>query len=120
MKVKSNELDLFEILKDWTNVSETTKKEILREHTQCVSLSRQVVGASSSYNTNMRSLTMMLFSSLALVLLGVENKTIVLLIVGMQFVKTLFSKLLELNVNTALEVAKNNFIQLLKRKSMYL
>ena len=116
MKADSNELNLFEI--DWTSIPENIKNEILREHIHCVSLSRRAVGATGAYVANMRSLIMMLFLSLALVLQGAENRTIVLTIVSLQFAKTFFSRLFEANLLTALEIAKKDFIQFLKRKSL--
>lgn len=116
MKTESGELNLFEV--DWTNVPEGTKEEILKEHIHCITLSRRTVGATGSYIANIRSLMMMLFVSLALSLQGAENRTIVLTIVSLQFAKTLFARLFEANLSTALEEARNNFTKFLKRKSL--
>lgn len=116
MKADSGELDLFDI--DWTSVPEHTKEEILKGHINCITLARRTVGATGSYIANVRSLMMMLFISLALSLQGAENRTIVLTIVSLQFAKTLFARLFEANLNTALEDARKDFTKFLKRKSL--
>jgi len=117
METDSDELNLFEL--DWTNIPEKTKEEILKEHIQCVSLSRRAVSATGSYVANMRTLFMMLIVSLLMVVNGAENRAVVLTIVSLQFIKTLFSRLFEANLTLALNIAKKDFIQFLKRKSIF-
>jgi len=50
---------------------------------------------------------------------GAENRAVVLTIVSLQFIKTLFSRLFEANLTLALNIAKKDFIQFLKRKSIF-
>jgi len=114
MKSDSNDLDLLEL--DWENISSELKEEILKEHIQYIALSRKVIGAAGSYVANMRTLILMLLVSFILVLQGAENRTIVLTIISLQFLKTLFSRLFEANLNAAHVESQKNFIKFLKKK----
>lgn len=117
MKSQLEEPNLFEL--DWASMPESIKSKVLNEYIRYTSLSRRIIGVTGSYKANLRSLMIMLFISLALTLNGAENRTIVLAIVSLQFLKTLFTRIFEANLHATLDLANKNFIDFLNRTLRY-
>lgn len=109
--------DIYDV--NWSTIPQKEKKEIIDQHVRYIKLSRSVVGATSSYIANIRSLFLLLFSAMIMALIGIDNKSIVLGILFMQFLKTIITRLFEVNLVNLLEVAKTetmNFITNTLRK----
>jgi hypothetical protein len=101
------EVNLFEI--NWPNISPKVRKEILDQHIRYVNLSRKTVNAGGAYTANLRSLVVMLIASLAMAIFGIENRTIVLTLMGIQFSKTLAARLFEVTLHDATDIAQKDF-----------
>ena len=108
------ETELFEV--NWTNVSPTLKEKIFKEYIRCANLSIKSTTASGSYSANIRTLLIMLSLSFTLALQDIENKSIILTIIGFQFFKTLVSKLFEAEMRALMNNSKKDFYNLLKIK----
>lgn len=108
------EASLFDI--DWTSIEDAEKIEILMEHFKFVDLSRQSVRVSGGANSNIRSLLFSMIIALVMGLNDVDNKTIVITILGMLFVRTVFSKLLEFGMRLKIESAKRDLAQFMAKK----
>jgi hypothetical protein len=108
------EFDIFEL--DWASFSERDKDDIIKEHINYVILSRRVVEANGAYLANIRSLILLLFTAFVMALFKVDNRTIALTIMGLQFVKTLLSRLVEANVLEVSRLAKENLSNFLSKK----
>jgi hypothetical protein len=111
------ETDLLEL--DWENISEKEKKQIIYEYSRYVNLEKRTISAAGSYVANIRSLVTMLLASLIMALQGFENRTIALTIVGFQFIKTIFSRLMESYLRDLFQTTKQEFITFIKRKSSF-
>lgn len=114
MNPDSIDSNLFEI--DWTNTSPRVKKEVLEYHVHRTDVSRRADEATGAYIANFRTLAMLLLVSLGMSLYGAENRSILLTVTSLQFIKTLMSKLFEASMLTALDIAKKDFSKFLKRK----
>lgn len=108
------DINLYEL--DWKNLSPELKKEILEYRVHCTNVSRRAVEAQGAYVANFRTLSTILIVSMAMSLYGSDNRTIVLTIASIQFAKTLLSKLFEASMFSAVEIAKKDFSNFLKRK----
>ncbi len=100
----------------WSSLSEKDKNDIINEHANYISLSRRVGEVGASYSSNIISLMLLLFATLVMSLLGIDNRMIVLMIVSIQFVKTLLSKLVETSVINASKIARENLFEFLAKK----
>jgi len=96
--------DVYDI--NWSNVPQKEKKEIIDQHIRYIKLSRSVVGATSSYLANIRTLFLMLFSVMLLAIIGVDNRNIILSILFLQFLKTIITRMFEVNLTKLLDDAK--------------
>lgn len=113
-----SDVNIFDI--DWVLLSESDKSAIITEHVRYINLSRKAVHATGSYLSNIRSLILMMTICLIMSLLDLENKTIILFLIGSQFFKSLISKLAESDLYTSADDAKNElseFMQRMIRKS---
>jgi hypothetical protein len=95
--------DVYDI--NWSSVPQKEKKEI-DQHIRYIKLSRSVVGATSSYIANIRSLFLMLFLVMLLAIIDVDNKSIILSILFLQFLKTIITRVFEVNLTRLLDDAK--------------
>lgn len=114
MKPDAAEINLYEI--DWTHISPELKREILEYNIHYTNISKRALEAQGAYIANFTSLCTVLLVSMGMSLYGAENRTIVLTIASIQFIKTLLSKLFEASMLTALEIASKDFSNFLKRK----
>jgi hypothetical protein len=96
--------DVYDI--NWSSVPQKEKKEIIDQHIRYIKLSRSVVGATSSYIANIRSLFLMLFLVMLLAIIDVDNKSIILSILFLQFLKTIITRVFEVNLTRLLDDAK--------------
>lgn len=96
--------DIYEV--NWSTIPQKEKKEIIDQHVRYIKLSRSVVGASSSYLANIRSLFLLLFSAMVMAIIGVDNKNIILGILFLQFLKTIITRMFEVNLTNLLDDAK--------------
>lgn len=101
---------------DWSSVSEKDKLEIISQHINYVDLSRKAVGASGSYVANIRSLLMIMLITLICMINSAENRTIVLCIMGFQFLKTFFSKIFESGLLDTVQVAKKSLAESITKR----
>lgn len=108
------ELDMLEI--DWSSLSGKDKDDIINEHVNYVIISRRVVEANGAYLANIRSLILLLFTAFIMALLKIDNRSIALTIIGLQFTKTLLSRLVESNVVEISKLAKQNLSTSLLKK----
>ena len=108
-----SEVNIFDI--DWSLLSESDKSAIITEHVRYVNLSRKVVHATGSYLSNIRSLILMMTICLTMPLLNLENRTIILFLIGSQFLKSIISKLAESDLYTSADVAKNELSEFMQR-----
>lgn len=108
------ELDIFEM--DWSSLSKRDKDDIVNKHVDYIAMSRRQVESSGAYLANIRSLTLLLFSAFVLALLKVDNRTIALSIIGLQFIKTLLSRLIEASTLETSRSAKENLSSILLKK----
>lgn len=100
---------------DWSSYTAEEKRKLIETHINYVKLSRQAVGASGSYISNIRSLLLMLTVVIVMMLLDSDNKSIILAMSGLQFLKTLFSRLFEVNLLNVLEIAKNDMFRFMNK-----
>jgi len=114
LEEKDLELDVFEM--DWSSLSKRDRDDIVNKHIDYVILSRRQVESSGAYLANIRSLTMLLFFALVLALLKVDNRAIALSIIGLQFAKTLLSRLIEAYTLETSLLAKENLSSILLKK----
>ena len=110
----SKDLDILSL--DWSSLSESDKLQIITEHVNYVDMSRRAVSAAGSYTSNIRSLTLMMFVTLVCIINSIENRTIVLSIIGLQFIKTVFSRLFEVSIVSALEIEKKKLSEFIMKK----
>jgi len=96
--------DVYDI--NWSNVPQKEKKEIIDQHIRYIKLSRSVVGATSSYLANIRTLFLMLFLVMLLAIIDVDNKNIILSILFLQFLKTIITRVFEVNLTRLLDDSK--------------
>lgn len=96
--------DIYDI--NWSTIPQKEKKEIVDQHVRYIKLSRSVVGATSSYVANIRSLFLLLFSVMVMALIGIDNKNIILGILFLQFLKTIITRMFEVNLTNLLDDAK--------------
>ena len=108
------ETEIFSL--DWSAFSENDRFEIISHHINYVDISRKAVGASGSYIANIRSLMMMMFITLVCIINSAENRTIVLSLIGFQFLKTFLSKMLESGMIETVEVARKNLTDAILKK----
>jgi hypothetical protein len=108
------ELDMLEI--DWSSLSEKDKDDVINEHVNYVIISRRVVEANGAYLANIRSLSLLLFTAFIMALLKIDNRSIALTIMGLQFIKTLLSRLVESNVVEISKLARQNLSTSLLKK----
>ena len=101
---------------DWTSIPEKEKSEIISRHVEFVDVSRRAVGASGSYVANMRSLMLMMTVTLVCLIRSSENRTIVLSIIGFQFIKTIFSRFFEVSLRSSVDVARKNLVEIVMKK----
>ena len=104
-------LDIYDV--DMLSIPKEKKREIIEQHIKYIKLSRSVVGATSSYISNIRTLLLQLFVVMSLAILGFDNKNIIMIILFLQFLKTLISRMLEVNLVKLLDLVKvemTNFI----------
>ena len=114
MSHDSIETDLFEI--NWVNVSPTLKGKILKEYVSYANVSIKATSASGSYLANIRTLLIILSLSFTMALRNIDNKSIILTIIGFQFFKTLVSKLFEAKTSVAFNNSKKDFSNSLEKK----
>ena len=114
MSDKKKDADIFDV--DWGLLSKVERDDVIDYHMHYVNLTKKAVGASGSYISNIRSLMLMLFVSLVLVLQHVESRTIVLTIISLQFIKAFLSKLIEANLFAAVSIAKRDLQDFLYEK----
>lgn len=110
------DINLYEI--DWSNVSPELKKEILEYRVHCTTVSRRAIEAQGAYIANFRTLSILLMVSMGMSLYGIDNRSIVLTVASIQFIKTLLSKLFEMSMFSAVEIARKEFANFLKRKKL--
>jgi len=96
--------DVYDI--NWSSVPQKEKKEIIDQHIRYIKLSRSVVGATGSYIANIRSLFLMLFLVMLLAIIDVDNKNIILSILFLQFLKTIITRVFEVNLTRLLDDSK--------------
>jgi len=107
----SSELSIFDI--DWASLSEEDRLAIISEHIHYVNLSRKAINTKGFHSANFRSLFLMLLFGLTMSLWEVDNKTIILTMIGVQFLRTVVSQFFEASLFSALDIAKKdlaNFI----------
>lgn len=102
---------------DWSSLSEEDRLAIISEHVHYVNLSRKAVNARGFHTANFRSLFLMLFFGLTMSLTGADNKTIILVTIGVQFLRTIVSQFFEASLFSALDIAKKEFAGFIVRRS---
>jgi hypothetical protein len=113
---EDTDVSIFNI--DWASLSEIDKSAIIIEHIKYVNLSRKAVEATGSYTSNIRSLFMMMILTLTMSLQSFENKTIIIAVIGSQFLKTLFSRVFENTVFTSADEAKKHLLEFMIKKTL--
>ena len=101
---------------DLTNVSKKDKEELFVAQDRYISLSKKVMCTDAASNANLGSLLTMLTILMAMAIYGIENRTIIITLVGLQFIKALTSKLIAIVIQISLDIAKEDFVTLKKRK----
>lgn len=101
---------------DWTSIPEKEKAEIISRHVHFIDMSRRAAGASGSYISNIRSLVLMMFITLICLILSTENRTIVLSVMGFQFIKTIFSRFFEISLRVAVGSARKSLLEIVVKK----
>lgn len=102
---------------DWTSVSESEKADMISKHVHLVEMSTRASNATSAYVANMRSLILMMFITLVCIIRSTDNRSVVLSIIGCQFIKTIFSRFFEVSLKTSTDIEKKNLFDLVKKKS---
>ena len=101
---------------DLTNVSKIDTEELFVAQDRYISLSKKVMCTDAASNANLGSLLTMLTILMAMAIYGIENRTIIITLVGLQFIKALTSKLIAIVIQISLDIAKEDFVTLKKRK----
>ena len=101
---------------DLTNASKKDKEELFIAQDRCISLSKKVMCTDAASDANLGSLLTMLAILMAMAIYGIENRTIIITLVGLQFIKALTSKLIAIVIRASLDIAKEDFVTLKKRK----
>jgi len=116
MKLEKEEFGI-DILKiDWSSLSEKDKDDIINEQIIYLALTRKVAEANGAYSANFISLILSLFVSFIMVLSNIDSRTIALTIISLQFIKTLLSRLVEVNIVGSLILTKRNLSNSLLKK----
>lgn len=102
------EIDISTI--DWASLSESDKNTIINKHINYINVSRCAFSASGSYVSNIRSLLCMMVITFIMSFLLTNNKTIIITLIGLQFIKTIFSKLFENYLLGTVNVVKEDFM----------
>jgi hypothetical protein len=101
---------------DLTNASKKDKEELFIAQDRCISLSKKVMCTDAASDANLGSLLTMLAILMAMAIYGIENRTIIITLVGLQFIKALTSKLIAIVIRASFDIAKEDFVTLKKRK----
>lgn len=103
--------DINFFLTDWNSLPEKTKSKIISEHTNFVILSRRLSNIRGFHSSNFRTLFFTLALCLGMSLLEVDNRTILLTILGVQFFRTIVSQLLEKSLSLIFEESRKSLIE---------
>lgn len=87
------ESEVFKV--NWAEVSTDERVRLLNLFSDYVASSRMAMVSVAGFNTNSRTLFVMMTLALALATLQIENKTIVASLLILQFAKTMLSKFVE-------------------------
>lgn len=108
--------DIYDL--DWNRLTQLEKKSVIDQQIKYIKLSRSVVGATSSYSANIRSLFLVLFVVMLMALAKFDNKVIIMTFIFLQFVKTLLTRIFQVSLTNSLELTKlemSNFITKIMR-----
>jgi hypothetical protein len=109
------EANIFSI--DWASLSEEDRLSIISEHIHYVSISRKAINAKGFHSANFRALFLMLLLGLSMSLLQVDNGTIILVMIGFQFLRTLISQLFEASLSSAVDISKKELAAFVLRRT---
>lgn len=79
----------------WSNVPDEERVKLLDMYYDHLVSSKIAMVSVSGFNTNARTLFLLMSLALLLAILQVDNRTIVTSLLSFQFLKTMFSKLIE-------------------------
>lgn len=113
--MNEKEINIFDT--DLSSFSNSEKLVLINKHSNYQLIKEKVINVNGSYIANIRTLMLMLFIAMLFSIQKYENRTILLTIISLQFIKSLFSKLLEVGLNESAETAKNDFKKALKQNS---
>ena len=99
---------------DWDSLNEQDKQLIIEKQLLYLDASRKFIFYLAIHRTDFRSLLIFLFLTLIMSLTGIENKTIVLTLLTMQFVLTVMSKLSETFFSQQLMATRSSYKDVLK------
>lgn len=111
---KTSDYDIFDI--DWSLLSDEDKQNIIFEHIKLVEISRRAVRVGGAANSNVRSLLFSMLLALVLGLQDIDNKTIVLSILGFLFIKSTITKFAEFGAHLMLENKRKDLSDYIHRK----
>lgn len=108
------DIDIFNI--DWALLPPSDKTNITTKHIRYIKLSRHAAYISGTSSSNISSLILMMFASLTLSLLNLENKTIILSLISIQFFKSIILKLVAISTIYSTNILKNDLNNLIQQK----
>lgn len=102
---------------DWENISNEDKIKILAQQATYANISIKFVHLLAIHGADVRNLLTSLALALILGFLSVDNKNIILALLGMQIFFAVISRALSNNMHHQLEAIRDSYIDFLKRKS---
>ena len=114
MSPEKFEQELMQI--DWLSLSEDEKNDLIIKQTDYINLSRKFIQVFASHSTDVKNLVTSMFLILVLNFFDVDNKHIILLVLGFQILSTIASKASQTMIIEQLETSKKNYIDALRKK----
>ena len=102
---------------DWALLPHSDKADITTKYIQYIKLSRHTAYINGNSFSNISSLILMMFVSLTLSLLNLENKTIILSLISIQFFKSIILKLVATSTVYSTNILKNDLNNLIQQKT---
>ena len=101
---------------DWSALTKNDQEQISDEYSHYIELSRQTVASTAACVANIRSLFLMMLIAIILSLQELDNKSIIMTIIAIQFIKAIFSRMFEATLHAGFEIAKKDFSNFITRK----
>lgn len=101
---------------DWSSLTEQERAELILSQAVYVELSRKFIHALAMYGTDVRNLILSMAIVLLLNFLSLDNKTVILAMLGFQMFFCFLSKVSETSTLRQLEDARKNYISVIKQK----